>query len=83
MSDPPRRWGNAEVVQVTKAAGIAKATKVTKAAGIAKATKVTKAAGVTKAAVDNTKYMGRGYGKKPLGSPKVGGPGKRQPPTKA
>ena len=31
----------------------------------------------------STEGVGKGYGKKPLNSPKVGGPGKRDLPVKA
>jgi len=37
----------------------------------------------SKVAKESTKGVGRGWGKKPLKSPKAGGPGKRKLPVKA
>jgi len=37
----------------------------------------------TKIAKESTKGVGKGYGKRPLKSPKVGGPGTRKVPVRA
>ena len=37
----------------------------------------------SKVARESTKGVGKGYGRNPLKSPKVGGPGKRKLPVKA